>query len=65
MDFKTLLVIMLAMALAAALGIVFAGIYVTYRGGALSKKYSNRLMLMRVYAQGVSIALLALIMLLK
>ena len=65
MELKTFLISLLALALVATLGIVFAGIYVTYKGGDTSKKYSNRLMRMRVYAQGAAVIILALIMLMK
>ena len=39
--------------------ILVAGIYVNSKGGALNRKYGNKLMRLRVYAQAITLILFA------
>ena len=50
--------IVLAMLL--TLGTLFVGLFAMARGGEFNKNNSNKLMRMRIYAQGAAIALFAL-----
>lgn len=44
----------------AVLGVLIAGLYVTGKGGDTSKKYSNKLMQLRVWLQATTLCFLAL-----
>ena len=51
---------LMAVAMFAALGIVFAGVIVMARGGEVNRKWGNRLMRYRIVAQASAIGLFAL-----
>lgn len=55
--------ILLIIAMAATLGVLFAGLFVMARGGEVNKKYGNLLMRWRVILQFSALVILALIML--
>lgn len=55
---------LIPIALAATLIILCVGIYSLAKGGAFAKEHSNKLMRLRVMAQGVAIALMALFLML-
>ena len=59
----SVLSIFLALALAAVLAVLLAGVVVFSRGGAANDRWSNRLMNMRVATQAVAVLLLGLILL--
>lgn len=52
--------ILMSIAMAAVLGVLFIGIVAMAKGGAFNKKYGNRLMQARVYLQGSAIVLFIL-----
>ncbi len=56
----TILNIMIVVALATTLGILFFGLISMARGGEFNKKHSNKLMRMRVIAQFITIILLGI-----
>ena len=49
--------ILIVLAMLAVLASLFAGLFVMARGGAMDKKYSNRLMRARVMLQGLAVLL--------
>ncbi len=55
--------ILLALALLAVLGVLFAGLFSMARGGDFNRKHGNRLMRWRVALQGLAVVLFALAML--
>lgn len=59
----TFMPILLALALLAVLGVLFAGLVSMARGGEFNRKHGNRLMRWRVALQGLAIVLFALAML--
>lgn len=59
----TLMPIVLAVALLAVLGVLFAGLISMARGGEFNRKHGNRLMRWRVALQGLAVMLFALAML--
>lgn len=61
MDFIiSLMPYVIGLALLATLGVLFAGLFSMMRGGEFSKKYSNKLMRMRVGFQAAAIVLFVL-----
>lgn len=52
----------LGTALVATVAVVFAGVLAMAMGGGFNERYGNRLMRLRVAAQGAAVVLLALIM---
>jgi hypothetical protein len=54
--------IVLAVALAAVVAVLFAGLFAMARGGEFNRKYGNKLMRWRVVLQGSAIVLFALAM---
>ena len=50
-------------ALAATLGVLFAGVIVMARGGEANRKYGNKLMRLRIVMQATAVALFVLFML--
>ncbi|MCK5041594.1 MAG: twin transmembrane helix small protein [Sphingomonadales bacterium] len=56
----TILNIMIGIALAGTIGILFFGLFSMARGGEFNKKNSNKLMRMRVIAQFATIILLGI-----
>lgn len=52
--------ILVLISLFATISILAAGIYVNTKGGELNRRYGNRLMRMRVYAQGITLILFAI-----
>lgn len=61
MDFIiSLMPYVIGLALLATLGVLFAGLFSMMRGGEFSKKYSNKLMRMRVAFQAAAIVLFVL-----
>lgn len=61
---KTFMMIVVGIGLLVTLGILFAGLVVMSRGGAVNERWGNRLMRWRVFAQGGTIALFVLLLLL-
>lgn len=57
MAFGTLIIALLMIAL---VGVLLAGVILMGTGGALNKKYSNRLMVARVSLQGLLLLMLAM-----
>ena len=60
---KTLLMILIALAMLATIGVLFAGLFGMARGG--DPQRSNMFMRWRVLLQGAALALVALLMLLS
>ncbi len=54
--------IVLAVAMAAVVAVLFAGLFAMARGGEFNRKYGNKLMRWRVVLQGSAIVLFALAM---
>ena len=54
----------MAVALAAVVGILFAGVATMSRGGAFNDKWGNKLMRARVISQGIAVTLLLIFFLL-
>ena len=57
--------VLLALALAMTLGVLFAGLITMARGGETNRKYGNRLMRWRVIAQGSALVIFALAVMLR
>ncbi|MCP5432000.1 MAG: twin transmembrane helix small protein [Alphaproteobacteria bacterium] len=55
--------IVIMIALSVVVAILGAGLFAMARGGTFDKKYSNRLMQLRVVAQGVALLLILLALL--
>ncbi len=55
--------VLLAIALAAVLGTLLAGVVLFSRGGELNRRYGHRLMNLRVATQAVAVMLLGLLVL--
>lgn len=51
---------LMIVAMLSALGIVLAGLVIMSRGGDVNKRWGNRLMRYRIYAQSFAIAMFAL-----
>jgi hypothetical protein len=51
----TVLLVAMLLALAAVVGVLFTGLYALFRGGEFGRKYSNKLMRLRVVMQFVAI----------
>ena len=62
---RTGLSIMLALALAAVLGVLIVGVLGMLRGGEFNRKYGNKLMQLRVLLQGVALIMIVLFLLLS
>lgn len=56
--------VLIVVSLGATLGILAVGIYSLAKGGDFSKEHGNKLMRMRVMAQGIAIGLMALFLVL-
>ena len=61
---KTFFMILVGLGLLVTLGILFAGLIVMSRGGAVNARWGNRLMRWRVLAQGATIVLFLIMLLL-
>lgn len=61
----TFAVILMVIALATTLGVLFAGLITMARGGEFNRKHGNRMMRWRVIAQGTAIVLFAIAMMLS
>ena len=57
--------VLLALALAMTLGVLFAGLITMARGGDYNRRHGNRLMRWRVIAQGSALVIFALAMMLR
>ncbi len=57
--------VLLIIALALTLGVLFAGLITMARGGEVSRKYGNKLMRWRVIMQGIALLILVLAFLTK
>ncbi len=57
---SNLIFILVGIAMAITLGVLFAGIVVMAKGGQVNAKYGNKLMRARIIAQGCALALLVL-----
>jgi hypothetical protein len=62
---RTGLSIMLALALAAVLGVLIVGVFGMLKGGEFNRKYGNKLMQLRVVLQGVALVMIVLFLLLS
>lgn len=60
---KSLLPALIILFALATLGVLLTGVFGMLRGGEFNKRYGNKLMQARVILQGVTIALLVLLML--
>lgn len=61
----TFATILMGIAMAVTLGVLFTGLVVMARGGEVNRKHGNRLMRMRVIAQGMAIAMFAIAVLIS
>jgi uncharacterized BrkB/YihY/UPF0761 family membrane protein len=59
---QSVVLVLLGLAMAITLGVLFAGIITMAHGGETNRKWGNRLMRYRVVAQAVAIALFVLAM---
>tara|TARA_B100001123_G_scaffold256004_1_gene285501 strand:- start:2333 stop:2527 length:195 start_codon:yes stop_codon:yes gene_type:complete len=57
--------LLLLLAMGAVTIVLITGIVLMARGGEANRKYGNKLMMMRVVLQGVALAILAVLFLLK
>ncbi|PCK00257.1 MAG: hypothetical protein COA45_00275 [Zetaproteobacteria bacterium] len=57
---KTMLPILVLIALLCVVAVLFIGIFAMIKGGKFNEKYGNKLMQLRVALQGLTILLLAL-----
>ncbi len=55
--------ILLVLAMAATLGVLFVGLFSMARGGEFNRRNSNKLMRWRIICQAVALAIFALLML--
>lgn len=62
---ETFLIILLAFALLAVLGVLATGLFAFVKGGDFHAKHGNKLMQMRVTAQAVAIVLVLLLVMLR
>lgn len=62
---RTGLSVMLALALAAVLGVLIVGVLGMLKGGEFNRKYGNKLMQLRVLLQGVALIMIVLFLLLS
>ena len=60
---NTFLIIALVVAMLATLGVLVVGIVAMTRGGEFNQKYGQKLMRLRVFCQGVALAIFALLLL--
>jgi Hypoxia induced protein conserved region len=60
-----ILFILLLIAMVATFFVMAAGVVLMARGGEANQKYSNKLMQYRVLLQGISLALLAVLFMMK
>ena len=57
--------LLIPIALLAVVAVLGTGIYAMFKGGDFNKKYSNKLMRLRVITQGIIILIFALVFLIK
>ena len=57
--------LLIPIALLAVVAVLGTGIYAMFKGGDFNKKYSNKLMRLRVITQGIIVLILALVFLIK
>ena len=57
--------LLIPIALLAVVAVLGTGIYAMFKGGDFNKKYSNKLMRIRVITQGIIILIFALVFLIK
>ena len=55
--------VLMGLAMALTLGVLFTGVIAMARGGEFNRKYSNKLMRMRILAQGLALLFFAIAML--
>ncbi|MDX1710432.1 MAG: twin transmembrane helix small protein [Rhodovibrionaceae bacterium] len=55
--------VLMGLAMALTLGVLFTGLIAMARGGDFNRKYSNKLMRMRILAQGLALLFFAVAML--
>ena len=60
--FSTVLKVLIGVALAATVVVLFVGLVSMARGGSFNARWSNKLMRLRVVLQGAAVALLAALM---
>ena len=60
---NSFLTLMLALAMLAVLATLGIGLFSMVKGGEFNKKYGNKLMRLRVFLQGLALALFALVLL--
>jgi hypothetical protein len=54
--------VLMGLAMALTLGVLFTGVIAMARGGEFNRKYSNKLMRMRILAQGLALLFFAIAM---
>lgn len=54
--------VLMGLAMALTLGVLFTGLIAMARGGDFNRKYSNKLMRMRILAQGLALLFFAVAM---
>ena len=57
---STIFFVLMTLTMLAVLGALGVGLFSMARGGAFSRKYGNRLMRLRVFLQGLALALFVL-----
>lgn len=62
---KALFFTLVIVAATITLAVLVTGIFAMARGGEFNRKHSNRLMRLRVVAQGIALALFAIAMMIK
>jgi hypothetical protein len=55
--------VLMGLAMALTLGVLFTGLIAMARGGEFNRKYSNKLMRLRILAQGLALLFFAVAML--
>lgn len=56
------IIVFLVIAMAATLGVLLFGVISMARGGEFNRRYSNKLMRMRIVFQGIALVLFAILM---
>jgi hypothetical protein len=62
---ETFLIILLALALAAVLGVLFTGLIAFVKGGEFHEKYGNKLMQWRVTTQAIAVLIVLLLVMVR
>lgn len=65
MDYRSLLNVVLALALVSVVVVLFVGLFTMGRGGEFNRKYGNLMMRARIVSQGVAIVIVVSLFLLN